>query len=60
MLEVLSFCDRERAQSASIKVTELTFRVKKKKKKKKKYNEAFRGVYFLRRRKKCLSQISSS
>ena len=57
MLEVLSFCDRERAQSASIKVTELTSGEKKKKKK---YNEAFRGVYFLRRRKKCFSQISSS
>ena len=26
----------------------------------KKYNEAFRGVYFLRMRKKTLSQISSS
>ena len=29
MLEVLSFCDRERAQTPSIKITVLTFLVKK-------------------------------
>ena len=51
MLEVLSFCDRERALLPSINITVLTFLVKKE-------NEAFRGVYFLRVRKKTLSQIS--
>ena len=30
MLEVLSFCDRERAQHRSIKITVVTFLVKKK------------------------------
>ena len=52
MLEVLSSCDRERALLPSINLTVLTFLVKKKE------NEAFRGVYFLRIRKKTLSQIS--
>ena len=47
MLEVLSSCDRERALLPSINLTVLTFLVKKKKE-----NEAFRGVYFLRIRKK--------
>ena len=48
MVEVLSFCDRERALLPSINITVLTFLVKKKE------NEAFRGVYFLRTRKKKL------
>ena len=52
MLKVVSFCDRERALLPSINITVLTFLVKKKE------NEAFRGVYFLRIRKKSLSQIS--
>ena len=41
-LEVSSFCDQEKAQPPLIKITVLTFLVKKK------YNEAFRGVYFFR------------
>ena len=45
MLEVLSFCDRERAQTPSIKITVLTFLVKK-------CNKTFRDYYFLRRGKK--------
>ena len=53
MLKVVSFCDRERALLPLINITVLTFLVKKKKE-----NEAFRGVYFLRIRKKTLSQIS--
>ena len=52
MLEVLSFCDRERGLLPSINITVLTFLVKKKE------NETFWGVYFLRIRKKTLSQIS--
>ena len=52
MLEVLSFCDRERALRPSINITVLTFLVKKKE------NKAFQGVYFLRIREKRLSQIS--
>ena len=52
MLKVVSFCDRERALLPLINITVLTFLVKKKE------NEAFRGVYFLRIRKKTLSQIS--
>ena len=45
MLEVLSFCDRERAQTPSIKITVLTFLVKQ-------CNKTFRAYYFLRRGKK--------
>ena len=45
MLEVLSFCDRERAQTPPIKITVLTFLVKK-------CNKTFRDYYFLRRGKK--------
>ena len=45
MLEVLSFCDRERAQTPSIKITVLTFLLKK-------CNKTFRDYYFLRRGKK--------
>ena len=41
MLEVLAFCNRERAQPPSITITVLTFLVKKK------YSEEFRGVYLL-------------
>ena len=41
MLEVLSFCDRERTEPPSIKLTVLTFLEKTK------YNEAFRGVSVL-------------
>ena len=51
MVEVLSFCDRERLLLPSINITVLTFLVKKE-------NEAFRVVYFLRIREKSLSQIS--
>ena len=40
MLEVLSFCDRERAQTPSIKITVLTC------------NKTFQAYYFLRRGKK--------
>ena len=39
LLEVLAFCNRERAQPPSITITVLTL--------KKKYIEEFRGVYFL-------------
>ena len=56
MLQVLSFCDRERAWPRShksiIMITVLTFLVTLK------YDEAFRGTYFLRIREKNLSQIS--
>ena len=41
MLDVLAFCNLERAQPPSITITVLTFLVKKK------YNEEFRGVYLL-------------
>ena len=41
MLEVLAFCNLERAQPPSITITVVTFLVKKK------YNEEFRGVYLL-------------
>ena len=41
MLEVLAFCNLERAQPPSITITVLTFLGKKK------YNEEFRGVYLL-------------
>ena len=54
MLEVLAFCNRERAQPPSISITVLTFLVKKK------YNEEFRGVYFLTIREKTFNQISYS
>ena len=54
MLQVLSFCDRERVWPPLIKITVLTFLVNHK------YNEAFRGTYFLRIREKPLSQISYS
>ena len=39
MLKVLSFCDQERAKPPSVKVSVLTFLVKKM------YNEALWGVY---------------
>jgi len=45
MLEVLSFCDRERVQTPSIKITVLTFLLKK-------CSKTFRAYYFLRRGKK--------
>ena len=51
MLEVLAFCNRERAQPPSITITVLTFLVKK-------ANEEFQGVYFLAIREKNLKQIS--
>ena len=51
LLEVLAFCNRERAQPPSITITVLTL---------KKYNEEFRGVYFLTIREKTLNQISYS
>ena len=58
MLQVLSFCDRERAWPRSYKsiimITVLIFLVILK------YDEAFRGTYFLRIREKNLSQISYS
>ena len=40
MLEVLAFCNRERAQPPSITITVLTFLVQKK------YNKEFQGVFF--------------
>ena len=40
IVEVLSFCDRERTQVPSIRITALTFLVKKK------FNEDFRSVYY--------------
>ena len=40
MLEMLSFCDQERAYPPSIKITVITFLVNQN------YNEGFRGVYF--------------
>ena len=45
MLDVLAFCNLERAQPPSITITVLTFLVKK-------YNEEFLGVYLLIRREK--------
>ena len=41
MLEVLAFCNWERAQPSSIAITVLTSLVEKK------YNEKFWGIYFL-------------
>ena len=40
IVEVLSFCDRERSQVPSIRITALTFPAKKK------FNEDFRSVYY--------------
>jgi len=40
ILEMLSFCDQERAQPPSIKIAIITFLVNQN------YNEAFRGVNF--------------
>ena len=51
MLEVLAFCNRERAQPPSITITVLTFLVKKK------CNKEFQGIYFS---KTTLNQISYS
>ena len=52
MLDVLAFCNRERAQPPSITITVLTFLVKK--------SEEFQEIYFLRIREKSLNQISYS
>ena len=54
MLEVLAFCNLERAQPPSITITVLTFLVKKK------YSEEFRSIYFLTILEKTLNQISYS
>ena len=54
MLEVLAFCNRERAQPPSITITVLTFLVQKK------YNKEFQGVFFFTIREKTLNQISYS
>ena len=56
MLKILSFCDREEGVTSFNKNNRVNFYVKKKKK----FNEAFRGVYFLRIGEKTLSQMSSS
>ena len=53
MLELLSFCDREREYPPSLKITVLTFTVKKSKKKK-----TFRGVYIFRIREKTLKLLA--
>ena len=53
MLEVLEFCNRERAQPASFNNDNNAHFSGKKK-----YNEEFQGVYFLTIREKTLNQIS--
>ena len=50
MLEVLAFCNWERAQPPSITIKLLTFLGEKK------YSEEFRGVYFLTIREKTLNK----
>ena len=50
LLEVLEFCNRERAQPPSITITVLTFLVKKK------YNEEFQRVCFLTLHRKAVNQ----
>ena len=55
MLEVLSFCDRERAfKPLSLKATVQTFLVKKN------YNEAFRDVFFVLNRRKTWRPLKSN
>ena len=54
MLEVLAFCNLERANPPSMTITVQTFLVKKK------YNEEFLGVFILRRHEQTLNQISCS
>ena len=52
MLEVLAFCNLERAQTSFNNDNSANFSGEKK------YNEEFRGVYFLTIREKTLNQIS--